>query len=198
MFDINKFIEFQEIIGKLKHLKRTGWVMRDVPSPETVASHSWRMAVMALQKATELEKAGIDVNHVIQMCLLHDVSEAIVGDIVPEHHQTTVKKISKQEKHLLEAKAVEAMADKYGFEKIRTLFNEYEEQKTIEAVVVKNLDKLDMLLQAYEYLQQYPELTRLNEFMEHNEQEITLPFFKQDLMELKERQNKKLHTKDEI
>ena len=139
MIDINKFIEFQEIVGKLKHLKRTGWVMRDVPSPETVASHSWRMAVMALQKEDALKKLGVDVNHVIQMCLLHDISEAVVGDIVPEHHQITNKKISKQEKHLLETKAVEDMSDKYGFKKIRTLFKEYEEQKTLEATVVQLL-----------------------------------------------------------
>ena len=155
MTDINKFIEFQEIIGKLKHLKRTGWVMRDVPLPETVASHSWRMAVMALQKEDELKKLGVDVNQVVQMCLLHDVSEAIVGDIVPEHHQITNKKISKQEKHLLEMQAVKNMADKYGFKKLKTIFNEYEEQKTLESVVVKNLDKFDILLQAYEYLQKY-------------------------------------------
>lgn len=196
MLDINKFIEFQEIVGTLKHLKRTGWIMRDVPSPETVASHSWRMAVMALQKEDELKKLGVDVNHVIQMCLLHDISEAIVGDIVPEHHQITNKKISKQEKHLLETKAVEDMSDKYGFKKIRTLFNEYEEQKTLEATVVKNLDKLDMLLQAYEYLQKSPQLVRLNEFMEYNEQDVTLPVFQEELKEIKARQSGKKHKEN--
>lgn len=196
MTDINKFIEFQEIIGKLKHLKRTGWVMRDVPSPETVASHSWRMAVMALQKEDELKKLGVDVNQVVQMCLLHDVSEAIVGDIVPEHHQITNKKISKQEKHLLEMQAVKNMADKYGFKKLKTIFNEYEEQKTLESVVVKNLDKFDMLLQAYEYLQKYPQLVRLNEFMEYNEQDVTLSVFQKDLKEIKARQSGKKHKEN--
>lgn len=196
MLDINKFIEFQEIVGTLKHLKRTGWIMRDVPSPETVASHSWRMAVMAMQKEDALKKLGVDVNHVIQMCLLHDISEAVVGDIVPEHHQTTNKKISKQEKHLLETKAVEDMSDKYGFKKIRTLFKEYEEQKTLEATVVKNLDKLDMLLQAYEYLQKSPQLIRLNEFMEYNEQDVTLPVFQEELKEIKARQSGKKHKEN--
>ncbi len=196
MVDVNKFIEFQEIIGKLKHLKRTGWVMRDVPSPETVASHSWRMAVMALQKQDELKKLGVNVDHVIQMCLLHDVSEAIVGDIVPEHHQTADKKISKQEKYILETKAIENMADKYNFAKLKTIFNEYEEQKTLEATVVKNLDKLDMLLQAYEYLQKSPQLVRLNEFMEYNEQDVTLPVFQEELKEIKARQSGKKHKEN--
>lgn len=191
MVDINNFIEFQEIIGKLKHLKRTGWVIRDVPSPETVASHSWRMAVMAMQKETELQNMNINVNHVIQMCLLHDVSEAIVGDIVPEHHQITDKKISKQEKHLLEVQAIENMSNKYSFNKLRTLFIEYEEQKTPEAIVVKNLDKLDMILQAYEYITMYSKLPRLGEFMEYNHQDITMPIFLSELEEIKARQDGK-------
>lgn len=188
MTDIDKFIEFQEIAGKLKHLKRTGWLMRGIENCETVASHSWRMAVMALQKEAELEKLGVDVNHIICMCLLHDVSEAVVGDIVPEQHQTDEKKISKQEKHLLEIKAVENLADKYNFPKLKTIFSEYEEQKTLEAVVVKNLDKLDMLLQAYEYIKKYPEMSKLSEFMEYNEKNITLPVFLPELKEIKSRQ----------
>ena len=193
MNDASSFIDFQQIMGELKHLKRTGWVMRNVPEAETVAAHSWRMAVMAMQKEKELCRLGADVNHIIKMCILHDVSEAVVGDIVPEHHQISEKKISKLEKHQLEIAAVKDMANQYGFENVRTFFTEYEEQNTLEAVVVKNLDKLDMILQAYEYLKMYPELTRLNEFIEHNEQDVSLPVFQDELQEIKLRQfDKKL------
>ena len=129
------------------------------------------------------------------MCLLHDVSEAIVGDIVPEHHQTTKKKITKQKKHMLEIEAVKKMATQYNFEKIKTLFVEYEDQKTLESIIVKNLDKLDMHLQAYEYSQKYPQFTRLNEFMEYNEQDITIPFFQKYLEEIKVRQNNNFNKK---
>ena len=183
-----QFVEFQEIIGKLKHLRRTGWVMRNVPCAETVASHSWRMALMAIQKESELSALNVDTNKVIEMCLLHDVSEVIVGDIVPEEHQVTNKKISKAEKKELEINAIRTLSEKYNFPKLQNLFEEYEEQKTPEAVIVKNLDKLDMLLQAYEYLQQYPEIQKLNEFMEYNEKDITLPIFKEELAEIKSRQ----------
>lgn len=183
-----QFVEFQEIIGRLKHLRRTGWVMRNVPCAETVASHSWRMALMAVQKESELSVLNIDTKKVIEMCLMHDVSEAIVGDIVPERHQISEKKISKEEKHKLEVSAISSLSKKYNFPKLRNLFEEYEEQKTPESIVVKNLDKLDLLLQAYEYLQQHPEIQQLNEFMEYNENDITLPIFKKELDEIKSRQ----------
>lgn len=187
-----QFVEFQEIIGRLKHLRRTGWVMRNVHCAETVASHSWRMALMAIQKESELSALNVDTNKVIEMCLLHDIGEAIIGDIVPEEHQVTNKKISKTEKNKLEINAIRTLSEKYKFPKLQNLFEEYEEQKTTEAVVVKNLDKLDMLLQAYEYLQQYPEIQELNEFMEYNEKDITLPIFKEELAEIKSLQyNKK-------
>jgi len=41
-------IEFCKFLGRLKHLKRTGWVKKEVPEPETVACHMYRMAVLAL------------------------------------------------------------------------------------------------------------------------------------------------------
>ncbi len=193
-----QFIEFQEKIGDLKHLRRTGWIVRGVPMAETVASHSWRMALMAIQKEAELNSIGVDVNHVIEMCLLHDVAEAIVGDIIPEHYQATTTKISKEEKKILETKAINNLSKEYDFPKLKILFNEYEEQKTLESHVVKNLDKLDMILQAYEYMQAYPKLPRLNEFMLYNEKDIDLPIFIPEIKEIKARQNKNISTSNKF
>ncbi len=189
MVTVEQFIKFQEKIGDLKHLRRTGWVVRGVPMAETVGSHSWRMALMAMQKENELKTLGVNVDRVIEICLLHDVAEAVVGDIVPEQHQTDKIKISKAEKHILETNAIRELSERYHFPKLEELFNEYEAQKTPEARVVKNLDKLDMLLQAYEYTQAYPALTGLNEFMQNNEKDVDLPLFVPDVQEIKARQN---------
>ena len=186
-----KFIEFQEKIGILKHLRRTGWNMRGVPKAETVASHSWRMALMAMQKEPELREFGVDVNRVIEMCLLHDVAEAVVGDIVPEAQQTEKTKVSKAEKAKREIAAINEFANKYNFPKLKEVFEEYENQMTLEARVAKNLDKLDMLLQAYEYSLAHPKLSGLDEFMQNNEQDVNLPIFKDDLLEIKRRQSGK-------
>ena len=182
------FIAFQEYIGKIKHLRRTGWVVRQVPNPETVAAHSWRMALMALHKAKELKAAGADVDRVVHICLLHDVGESVVGDIIPEIHQTEGPKISKEKKQQMENEAVQFLARTYHFPLLESAFNEYENQTTLEAKIVKNLDKLDMLLQAYEYISVYPGLVRLNEFMEHNEKDVNLALFADDVQEIKLRQ----------
>lgn len=182
-----KFIEFHEKIGKLKHLRRIGWVLRGVPKAETVGSHSWRMAIMAMQKENELKRMGADVDEVIAMSLIHDIGEAIIGDIIPEKYQVSDKKISRDEKILKEKSAIHNLAGKYNFPKLENLFDKLETVESIEAQIVTNLDKLDLLLQAYEYKKQYPEIKRLDEFIPYNEESINLPIFQEDLAEIKSR-----------
>lgn len=188
MVDTRTFIEFQTQIEKVKYLKRTGWVIRSVPGAETVAAHSWRMAWMTLCKEKDLKTLGADTDCVLHMCLLHDVGESVVGDIIPEIHQTGKVKISAERKQKIETQAVTLLANKYHFPLLKTAFEAYEAQESLESKIVKNLDKLDMLMQAYEYSRAYPHLTRLKEFMECNEQDVNLPLFKTDVAEIKARQ----------
>ncbi len=188
MITSSQFIEFHEKIDILKHLHRTGWGMKGVPNSETVAAHSWRMAFMAMQREEELNALHVNTQRIIEMCLLHDVSEAVVGDIVPEHEQLSDKKILPAEKKAMETHAVETFSEKYNFPKLKALFNEYEAHQTPEARIVKNLDKIDMILQAYEYLKMYPELTKLHDFLRFNEHAVNLPIFASDIQEIKNRQ----------
>ncbi len=186
---MKNFIEFQQKMGKLKHLCRAGWVIRNVPEPETVAAHSWRMAMMAMQMEKEIIAMGADINKVIKMCIAHDAAEAIVGDIIPEKHQTEENKITKDEKRILEQKAISELSLQSEMPVLKDLFDEYENNETAEAVIVKNLDKVDMLLQAYEYKLENPNIERLNEFMYYNEKLVTISFLKDIITEIKNRMN---------
>ncbi|MED5309117.1 MAG: HD domain-containing protein, partial [Candidatus Thermoplasmatota archaeon] len=56
---------------ELKQLPRTGWVRSEVDNPESVAAHSWGMAVLALRLAPE----NLDMIKVLSMCLVHDLPE---------------------------------------------------------------------------------------------------------------------------
>ncbi len=188
MVSNEEFVEFQQKISALKYLRRTGWCMRHVPKAETVAAHSWRMALMAMQKKSELKPLNVDMATIIEMCILHDVAEAVVGDIIPEHEQKSDKRISKEEKKEMEMRAIDDFAERYHFPKLRKLFNEYEDQQTMEAKIVKDLDKIDMLLQAYEYMTTYPELTGLDDFINYSGNAAKLPIFAADVAELKARQ----------
>ena len=71
------YIDFLNKIGKLKCITRHSWTSSG--RQESVAEHSWRLAVMAMLCADEYP--NLDINKVIKMCLIHDFGEAITGDI---------------------------------------------------------------------------------------------------------------------
>ena len=119
----------------LKDVLRQGWVNAGVESPESVAAHSWGMAILALK----LCPAGLNLEHVLKLCLVHDLPEVIVGDLTPQDDVST--------KSADERAAMERLAPEWV-----SLFDEYENQTTPEAVFVKTLDKLDMALQAKVYM----------------------------------------------
>ena len=70
-------IEFLEKAGKLKSVPRHCITPEGVR--ETVAGHCWRVSLMAWLLKEELP--DVDMEKVIHMCLLHDLGEAVTGDI---------------------------------------------------------------------------------------------------------------------
>ena len=124
-----------EALG-LKDVVRAGWIRAGVKQPESVAAHSWGMAMLATQLCPE----HLNVQRVLELCILHDVAEVIVGDITPHDD------IETSEKHRLEMDAIREM----GID-AEEVFTEYEQQVTEESQFVRYLDKLDMALQAEIY-----------------------------------------------
>ena len=120
----------------LKDVLRQGWVNVGVESPESVAAHSWGMAILALKLCPD----DLNLEHVLKLCLVHDLPEVIVGDLTPQDDVST--------KSADERAAMEQIAPEWV-----SLFDEYEHQTTPEAVFVKRLDKLDMALQAQIYME---------------------------------------------
>ena len=119
----------------LKDVLRQGWVNAGVESPESVAAHSWGMAVLALKLCPD----HLNLEPVRKLCLVHDRPEVVVGDLTPQDDVST--------KSADERAAMEQLAPEWV-----PLFDEYEQQTTPEAVFVKSLDKLDMALQAKVYM----------------------------------------------
>jgi putative hydrolase of HD superfamily len=125
----------KEALG-LKDVVRAGWVLAGVKNPESVAAHSWGMALLAI----ELCPPELDLARVLTLCVLHDLAEVRVGDITPHDG------VSAEEKHRREGEAIQA----FGMNAI-SAFEEYEAQVTPESQFVKRLDKMDMALQAEIY-----------------------------------------------
>ena len=142
--DVDGPLEVLSIFSRLKQTKRTGWVMRGVENPESISDHCFRVAMFGMYLA--LEDPSLDLNKVVKMGLVHDCGESIVGDVTPcEHH------ISEALKSGNEDKALWRLDEMGGKEILYPLWREFEDGKTPEAAAVKQLDKLEMILQAVEY-----------------------------------------------
>ncbi len=144
---MEKTIEFIHKITKLKTIKRQGWVREGVPKPESIADHVFRSSIMVLLFA---EKFNLDVNKLLKMCLIHDLSEAITGDLVDERgNKIVMDKIKKYEKELtVMENLLEGLEEK---DKILQLWKEAESMESDYAKALKKIDRLEMVFQAYEY-----------------------------------------------
>jgi len=131
---------FIAAVGRLKSLKRTGWVKSGIKDAESVADHSFRAAVLAFALAPK----SIDKDKCVRMALIHDFGESIVGDITPDEE----KRKGKPE---AERKAISKLAGLAGSPEILSIWLEFEKGKSPEARFVCEVDRLEMLLQAYEY-----------------------------------------------
>ncbi|XP_012071598.1 5'-deoxynucleotidase HDDC2 isoform X2 [Jatropha curcas] len=139
-------IDFLSLCHNLKKTKRAGWVKRDIKNPESIGDHMYRMGLMALIAP---DIPGIDRDKCIKMAIVHDIAEAIVGDITPSDG------VPKAEKSRQEQEALDHMCKLLGgglrAQEICQLWMEYEENSSPEAKIVKDFDKVEMILQALEY-----------------------------------------------
>ncbi|EWC44986.1 hypothetical protein DRE_01045 [Drechslerella stenobrocha 248] len=178
-------LAFLHIIDRLKHIPRTGWVVDGIEKPETIASHMYRMAILAMLCPDGLA----DRDRCIRMALVHDIAESVVGDFTP------MDPISKEEKYRRESTTVEFFCkvlletiDSRLAGELAELFEEYEAGETREAVFVKDIDVYDMILQAFEYEKESDGEKRLDRFM-RAEARLKTDFVKQwnrELMEERE------------
>lgn len=167
----SQLLQFMMLIGKLKRVKRTGWVLRNVPDAECVADHMYRMGVLAFLLGRDKED-GPNREKCIKMALVHDLAECIVGDITPHCG------VSKEEKLCRERQAMihlTSMLDKDTGSEILQLWEEYENQETSEAKAVKDLDRFDMILQAYEYETLLEKPLSLQEFFDSTKDSFQTP-----------------------
>ena len=73
-----RLLNFVSEIGKLKDITRTGWELYSVNNPESVADHSFRLAVLSMLYA---EKLKLDTEKCIKLALIHDMCEVYTKDI---------------------------------------------------------------------------------------------------------------------
>lgn len=165
-------INFLHDAGKLKDLKRIGWLMRKIKDPESVADHSYRVALMVVIFG---KKFKVNQEKALKMALLHDLPEAECGDIASRLKESD-QLYSNQEKVELERKALKKMVkdlkDKSLAKELVDLWEEMEKGESKEAKLVKQLDKLECVLQTFEYEKQGRNGMNLQEFYDFAEERV--------------------------
>jgi putative hydrolases of HD superfamily len=133
-------VTFLQSAEKLKDTLRSGRTSGG--RPESTAEHSWRLCLMVLMFEKEL--ASCDMLKLFKLCIVHDLGEAISGD-VPATDQSPDDGKAVRERADMETLAASLPADLRR--DIMALWDEYDGAETPEAILAKGFDKLETMLQ---------------------------------------------------
>ena len=136
--DAREYLEILHVAERLKDTPRHCTTTKR--RTESVAEHSWRISLMAFLLRYEFK--DLDINKVVNMCLIHDLGECFTGDI-PTFIKTDTDR--KAEDSLLN-QWVKTLPSELA-EDISALYKEMDAQETKEAKLYKSLDKLEALIQ---------------------------------------------------
>ena len=172
MSDLPALATFFTRVQDLKRVKRRGWIDRGVPLPEveSVSDHTWATALLAW--LTALDGTDLDANRVLQLAMIHDLAEVIVGDEppygadelpAPGERDALREFFSRRHVRSAEGKVAKGLAEHAAFTELiadlspglqdylRDLWDEYEARETPEARFVKQADTLEAYLQSRYY-----------------------------------------------
>jgi len=166
---LKEIIEFSKLIGRLKKTERTGWVTWvKIENPESVADHIFRTAVLGMV-ISDIKR--LNTEKIVRMILLHDLSEAIMGD----WDYYTKKKLGKEKKREREKESMEkviSLLPKKLRKKYFDIWKELFDEKSEEAKLIKQIDMLEMIFQALEYEKEGYDKERLDAFWRFHKEEF--------------------------
>jgi 5'-deoxynucleotidase YfbR-like HD superfamily hydrolase len=150
--------KFLDDVMSLKRVPRSGWVTYRISrnDVESVSSHTYSVAVIALMMSEimRLRKREVDLEQVLKMALLHDLSESLTFDISKAFLRYLGRKGSRMKIRLEEKATSRILADLQNDRLARTFrkaVREYSSSNSFEARIVHCADALDLLLQVIEY-----------------------------------------------
>lgn len=166
-------IDFLKTAANLKKISRQGWIDKlSINDSESVADHTYSMAIMGMVLS---DLKNYDAEKILRMVLLHDLAEAKIGDYTPNQ-------LSKENKKELEDNTFNEIIEKLP-ENIKSnyseIWKEYQDNISKEAVLVHQIDRLEMALQAKVYQNAGHSKDKLNSFFEYAKKDIVDPTLKE-------------------
>lgn len=129
---------------RLKRIRRAGWVEHGVKNPESVADHTYSLALITMLLA---DLKGLDAGKAVKMALLHDLAEAYLGDLTPRQKRGMVGGQARRLERSILTALVKQLQPRLSSEYLK-LIQELYEDNTPEAKLVHELDKLEMALES--------------------------------------------------
>lgn len=181
---LERLIEFAQIIGRVKETKRSGWISQaSIVNPESVADHSFRCALLAMCLGA-FENA--DTDKLVKMLLLHDIHEAVTGDYdSSSKREKGLRKVQTQEKTAIRDVLALLPADLKA--EYLSIWEEFEDKRTAEAILANDIDKIEMIFQALEYEKEGHDPNKLDPFWTSVESKIRTPIVRRLFALLKDR-----------
>ena len=138
--ELDGILRFLRASERLKTVSRSAWT--SAGQPESVAEHSWRLCLMAM--LLYAGAADVDLLRLLKICLIHDLGEALSGDVPAPVQMGLPGKAAQERIDLLQL--LEPLPPALRQE-ILELWDAYEAADTREALLAKGLDKLETILQ---------------------------------------------------
>lgn len=136
-----QIIRFLQGVERLKFETRHAW--SSTGRHESIAEHSWRLAMLVL--ALEPEFPTVNMDRVLRMAVIHDLGEAIDGDVSAKYESATPEEKLQREEAAMEKLLAPLEQPARG--EIFDLWEEYNRAATAEARMTKAIDKLETILQ---------------------------------------------------
>jgi len=138
--DLEQRLSFLRAAEQLKNTLRSGFTSQG--RPESSAEHTWRLCLLAMVLEDQLR--DLDFAKLLKICVIHDLGEAISGDIpaVDQAHRPNKNQQERRDfQQLLQPLNATLQAD------FLALWDEYDQAQSLEAKAAKALDKLETVLQ---------------------------------------------------
>jgi putative hydrolases of HD superfamily len=138
--ELEGILAFLRTAERLKSTPRSGWTTAG--ERESVAAHTWRLSLMAAVLSDRFP--GIDLARLLKICVIHDLGEALHGDVPAPLQSPDAAKAAREREDL---RSVLGPLPEPLQEELLGLWDEYEAAATPEAQLAKGLDKLETILQ---------------------------------------------------